>query len=181
VTPVNTRADSLVGRAATTAIVTCLLLVAGTVGAIAWPRLAVTLGVTPAGRAAPYVTGQTIDVPADWYRTSPHTLVLFARAGCSACQAAQPFFKQLVTDLKGRATMVLVSSSDDRERDAEYGRGLGLKDPAIQVTPGNLKVELVPTLVLVNQRGEILGAWEGVGPADQQATVAKAIARAIGL
>jgi peroxiredoxin len=163
-------------------LTTCVLLLGATVVAVAWPRITHTLGVKPAAaREAAYRTGQTIDVPAEWYQSSPYTVLLFARASCGACQQAQPFFKQLVAGLKGRASVVLAGSDQEREDDATYGRALGLKDPSLLVAPAGLKVRATPTLVLINQRGEILGAWEGVGPPEHQTTIAKAIDRAIGV
>src|SRR5262245_23715517 len=180
-TAVTKRSDRAIHRVATTMLVTCVLLLGATVVAVAWPRITHTLGVKPPAREIAYKTGQTIDVPSDWYQSSPYTVVLFARASCGACQNAQPFFKQLVSGLKGRATVVLAGGELEREDDAQYGRALGLKDAAIRVAPAGLKVRATPTLVLINQRGEILGAWEGVGPPEQQTTIAKAIDRAIGV
>jgi len=158
-----------------------VLVLGATVVAVAWPRITHTLGVKPAPREVAYRTGQVIDVPADWYHSSPYTVVLFARSSCGACQNAQPFFKQLVGGLKGRATVVLAGGEEERDADAQFGRAIGLKDPAIRVAPAGLKVRATPTLVLINQRGEILGAWEGVGPPEQQTTIAKAIDRALGI
>lgn len=181
--PLTAGSDRTINRAATTMVMTCVLLLGATVVAVAWPRITHTLGVTApaAPREAAYRTGQTIDVPAEWYRSSPYTVVLFARASCGACQTAQPFFKQLVAGLKGRASVVLAGSEQEREDDAAYGRALGLKDPSLLVAPAGLKVRATPTLVLINQRGEVLGAWEGVGPPERQTTIAKAIDRAIGV
>jgi len=163
-------------------LLVCALVLGTTALVVAWPRLTTTLGVksTPTRNAA-YRTGQTVDVPASWYEASPYTLLVFARASCGACQQAQPFFKQLTSGLKGRASVLMVGSDLDRENDAAYGRAIGLKDASIQVAPDGLKVRVTPTVVLINKRGEILGAWEGVGPADQQDAIAKAIDRAIGL
>lgn len=176
------QADRAINRAATIMLVTCVLLLGVTVVAVSWPRLTTSLGVKPAAREMAYRTGQAIDVPADWYRQSPYTVVLFARASCGACQQAQPFLAQLVAGLKGRASVVLAGSSDvERDDDVTYGTALGLKASAILIAPDGLKVRATPTLVLVNQRGEILGAWEGVGPPEQQTTIAKAIDRAIGI
>jgi hypothetical protein len=175
------RSDKNIHRVAAGMLVACVVLLGATVVVVAWPRITHTFGVKPAPREMSYRTGQTIDVPAEWYQSSPYTVVLFARASCGACQNAQPFFKQLVTGLRGRATFVLAGSEVERDDDAQYGRALGLKDAAIRVAPPDLKVRNVPTLVLINQRGEILGAWEGVGPPEQQTTIAKAIDRAIGV
>src|SRR5262245_46465866 len=111
-TTVTQRSDRAIHRVATTMLVTCVLLLGATVVAVAWPRITHTLGVKPAVRELAYTTGQTIDVPSDWYQSSPYTVVLFARASCGACQNAQPFFKQLVTGLKGRATVVLAGGED---------------------------------------------------------------------
>ena len=175
------RSDRAIHRMAAAMLVTCALVLGATAVAVAWPRLTHTLGVKPVPRELAYKTGQTIDVPAEWYQSSPYTVVLFARASCGACQNAQPFFKQLVTGLKGRAAVVLAGGEQGQDDDAQYGRALGLKDPAIRVAPDGLKVRATPTLVLINRRGEILGAWEGVGPPEQQTTIAKAIDRAIGV
>jgi hypothetical protein len=175
------RSDRAIHRGATMMLVTCLLVLGTTVVVVAWPRITNSLGVKPAPRELSYRTGQMIDVPADWYQSSPYTIVLFARASCGACQTAQPFFKQLASGLKGRAVVVLAGGEEERDADAEFGRAIGLKDPAIRVAPAGLKVRATPTLVLINQRGEILGAWEGVGPPEQQTTIAKAIDRALGI
>jgi hypothetical protein len=175
--------DRAVSHAATVLLVTCTLVLGVTAGVVAWPRLSHTLGVKPAAatREMAYRTGQTIDVPVEWYQSSPYTVVIFARASCGACQTAQPFLKQLVAGLKGRASVVLAGSEFERDDDAAYGRAIGLKDQSLQVAPAGLKVRATPTLVIVNQRGEVLGAWEGVGPPTQQSVIAKAIDRAIGV
>jgi len=173
--------DRVLRGAATAAVAACTLVLAVTVVAVAWPRLTHTLGVHPAAPAAAYRTGQTIDVPADWYRASPYTIVLFARSSCGACQQAQPFFRQMIGNLKGRAAVVLAGSAAEHDDDLAFGQLLGLKDAAIHVAPAGLRVRAAPTLVLVNQRGEVLGAWEGIGPMEQQAEIEKAIERAIGI
>jgi thiol-disulfide isomerase/thioredoxin len=173
--------DRFIRRASTTAIVTFALLLTGTAGAIAWPRLAHTLGVKPPAPMAAYQIGQRVDVPAAWYEASPYTVVLFASSACGACQTAQPFLKQLVTNLKGRANVVLATKPGDAAGDGAYGRDLGLKETAIRTIDEPLNVRSTPTLVLVNQRGEILGAWEGVGPSARQQAIASAIERATGL
>jgi thioredoxin-like negative regulator of GroEL len=41
--------------------------------------------------------------------------------------------------------------------------------------PAGLRVRATPTLVLVNAQGQVLAAWEGVGPEKQQQQIAKTI------
>ena len=59
--------------------------------------------------------------------------------------------------------------------DAAFAKSLGLADTNIHVVTANLRVRVTPTLVLVNQQGEILAAWEGAGKADKQAEIVKTI------
>ena len=107
------------------------------------------------------------------------TLVLFAQSSCGACQKAEPFFKDLFADLKGKASVVLTSHGPERADELAYGHALGLDDEAIKETPKGLRVKATPTLVLVDRDGKILDTWEGVGPASQQKQIREKILSAI--
>jgi thioredoxin-related protein len=174
------KTDRIINRAVIILSIGFALVLGATAVAVAWPRLTHAFGRAPATPAPAYRTGQTIDVPADWYQASPHTLVLFARSSCSACQEAQPFLKGLVAGLGGHAAVVLASTGQEREEELRYGRAIGIEDALNKIAPAGLKVQATPTLVLINQRGEILGAWEGVGPPDRQTIIANAVKAAIG-
>jgi thiol-disulfide isomerase/thioredoxin len=173
------RTDRLVAR--TTGWANALLAVAlgATLMTVAWPRVQHAFGLKAAPAPAAYRAGQTIDVPADWYQAAPYTVVVFARSSCSACQQAQPFLQQLVASVKGRGEVVLGTPGMEREEDLRYGLQLGLDASQARVVPPGLRVKATPTLVIVNRRGEILGAWEGVGPPEQQAKISQAITAAM--
>jgi len=171
----NDRADRMLSRAAVAASVALLAVFAGTLATLAWPRLTGALGATPKAPEPAYGTGGTIDTPADWHQAAPYTLVLFARASCSACQTAGPFFKGLIDETGGRSQVVLVTSAGEQDADALYARGLGLDASSIKTAGPGLRVRVTPTLVLVNRQGTILDAWEGVGPVEKQAEIRKAI------
>lgn len=164
-------------RIATAISVALGLLLTTTVVAVAWPRVTSALGVE---REAPiptpaYEAGGQIDTPDAWYRESAHTLVLFARSSCGACQTASPYLTTLLARVKATGGVVLAGSDQARDEDAAYARSLGLTDTEFQVTPAGLRVRATPTLVLVNRQGRILGAWEGVGKPDRQASITQAI------
>ena len=74
---------------------------------------------------------------------------------------------------------MVAGGSTTQGEDAAYARSLGTPDASIKTSPADLRVRSTPTLVLVNQRGEILKAWEGVGPPDKQAAIARAIDAAL--
>jgi hypothetical protein len=174
------KTDRLLGRTAGFANATLAVALGVTLAVIVWPRVEASLGITPDAEPAAYAVGQTIDVPADWYQAKPYTLVLFARATCGACQQAQPFLQQLVADVRTKGDVIVGSPGLEPDADRAYARQLGLDDAHVRAVPAGLRVRATPTLVLVNQRGRILGAWEGVGPAEQQIAIQKSIHAATG-
>ena len=170
--------DRTLNRLSVAASLGLVLMVGVTTSYIAWPRVASVLGIKPTPPPLPppaYVAGQGIDVPAEWYSSSARTLVLFARDSCGACQKAQPFLKTLVAGLENKASVVMAHPAGMDVEDVAFAKGLGLADSNIHVVTANVRVRHTPTLVLVNQQGEILAAWQGVGKADKQAEIVTTI------
>ena len=174
------KTDAWLNRVATVMSALLVAVLAGTLLVIMWPRIAAATGSRPAPPPPAYAAGDVIDVPAEWYRGSARTLVLFGQASCGACQDAKPFLQQLVTALQPRAAVVVASPGKGMTDDTAWAAEIGVPDTAVHAVPRRLRVRVTPTLVLVNARGEILGAWEGVGPADQHADLAQAIQQALG-
>jgi hypothetical protein len=172
---VTSQSDRALSRLSVAASFGLVLMVGATAGYIGWPRVAAAIGIRPAVPPPAYSTGQQIDVPRDWYGSASHTLVLFARASCGACDKAQPFLKSLVSSLNGRAAAVMAHPAATVAEDAAFARGLGIADSDIRVVTADLRVRATPTLVLVNQQGAILAAWEGVGSTERQAEVLRTI------
>jgi thiol-disulfide isomerase/thioredoxin len=179
----ETEHDKVLGRGSLIVSLVLVLVVGTTAGVVAWPRLARSVGTTAAPKppAPAYKAGDTVDVPAAWYAETPYTLVLFGQSTCGACQRAQPYLKQLVAHLEGRAAIVLATPGANLHRDAEvrYARSIGLDQSHVVEATRTLKATVTPTLLVVNQRGEVLGAWEGVGPEDTHEALTRAIDRAI--
>jgi peroxiredoxin len=168
---VNESTDRLLNRLAVGTSITLLVIFAVTLGTLAWPRLMGAVGVAPPAPEPAYRAGATIDTPVEWYQGASHTLLLFARASCTACRAAQPFFKRLIDDIGATARVVLVTSAGEADEDARYARELGLESQAIRTAIPGLNVRVTPTLVLVDRQGTIIQAWEGVGPAEKQTEI----------
>jgi thiol-disulfide isomerase/thioredoxin len=173
------KSDLLLNRVATVASAVLVTVFAGTLLVIAWPRIAAATGSKPAPPPPAYQTGDVIDVPVEWYRESARTLVLFGQASCGACQDAKPFLQQLVSDLRDRAAVVVASPGQAMTDDTAWAAAIGVPETTVHAVPRRLRVRVTPTLVVVNQQGEILGAWEGVGPPDTQPALAQAIEQAL--
>ena len=106
--------------------------------------------------------------------------MLFGQSTCGACQRAQPYLQELIAHLNGRASVVLASPGVNRDAELRYARSLGLEDRSLVEATRALKAKVTPTLLVVNQSGKVLGAWEGVGPDDKHEALTRAIDRAIG-
>ncbi|HXT69512.1 MAG TPA: hypothetical protein VN700_07145 [Vicinamibacterales bacterium] len=174
--------DRLLNRLFIAASLGLVLMVAVTTSAVAWPRMAGALGIeppAPAPQPPAYVAGQQIDVPAAWYSDAPRTLVVFAREACGACQKAQPFLKSLVAGLSGRASIVMAHPATTATEDAVFARAIGVSESSLHAVTAGLRVKATPTIVLVDQRGAILAAWEGAGKEDKQAEISSTIERLV--
>lgn len=174
------KTDVLLNRVATLASALLVTVFVGTLLVIVWPRIAAATGSRPTPPPPAYAAGDVIDVPAEWYRGSARTLVLFGQASCGACQDAKPFLQQLVSTLHGRTAVVVASPGNALADDTAWAAAIGIPGTAVHAVPGRLRVRVTPTLVIVNQQGEILGAWEGIGPPDKHADLAHAINQALG-
>ena len=166
--------ERLVGKTASITNAGLVLILLVTAMMVAWPRVTNALGMRRAAEPA-YRAGQTIDTPADWYSSSSYTLVVFARASCGACQTAKPFLKQVVADLGSRSAIVLGTTGKEPKEELGYGQSIGLADSSVKIAPAGLRVRATPTLVLVNGQGQVLAAWEGVGPDKQQQQIKQAL------
>ena len=169
------RAEGFIRRLSVIVSAGCVIALVGTTGVIAWPRVTHTLGIKPKPAPMPYLPGGATDTPAEWHTSASHTLIVFARASCGACEKALPYFKQLVEFVSPRAAVVVAGGGDARSQDAEFARAMGLSDSSFKIAPAGLRVRSTPTLVLVDRQGKILAAWEGVGPPEKQSAIAKMI------
>jgi hypothetical protein len=172
----STDVNGLVRSLTTWTNVVLLALLVVTIGLVVYPGVIGT-DATASPPPPAYEVGGVIDTPADWYDQSAFTLLLFAQASCGACQRAQPFLRQVVSESGARVPVVLVSPGADQAGDAEFGVSLGLEPGGIRRAPNGLRARVTPTLVLVNRSGTILHAWEGVPP-DRQPAIRKAIQQA---
>jgi hypothetical protein len=177
---VGGRFDRFAGRGALLLSVGLALMLGVTATVVAWPRVAGTLGMAPAPAGPPYRVGETLDVPAEWYGRTPATLVVFAKSSCAACQQAAPFLRELIQTVKaGGNGSVLGGASSLPGGELPYGQLIGLDADAVKIKArsGN-RVKAVPTLVLVDQHGKVLGSWQGI-PKEREPALREAILTAL--
>ena len=155
--------DLLLRRAATAATILCVAVVAGSVLVVAVPEWRRAFRIAePEGPA--YAVGGRIDVPQAAYGSAPLTLLLFARSGCGACQTSKPAFASLIAGLRDNSAVrvALIVREGTQAGEREYVRDLGLEeDGLVGVDFSALRLQRVPTTVLVDRQGEVRYILEG--------------------
>jgi hypothetical protein len=151
-------------------------VVAITVGVLAVPSLRAKLGF-PA-HATSYAVGERVDVPAALYQGSSPTLLVFARNSCSACQRGKAGFARVTYELRRHpANVVVVTSQAHRDDEIPYARDLGLDEShVIGLDLSGLRLKVVPTLVLVDDEGQVRFTSEGVISPTQEQDLLRAAA-----
>jgi len=170
--------DALWGRLATGVTIACALVLAGTLALFFSPALRARLGLgAPVGPA--YVAGDRIDLPAELYGATPATLFIFARSTCSSCQRAQPVLAAAVHALRatpGVAIRLVPTRAPDAD-ELGYARAIGLREADVTpVTMAQLRLRVVPTVVLVDREGRIRFSVEGVLSETQEAELVRSAA-----
>ena len=116
------------------------------------------------GHSVAYAVGDRIDLPPSLYAASEFTAVFFARSDCGVCQETKSLYAAVLSDLRssGVAKVVLLGRASHHDEDGAYASELGLDATEYASAEfGRLRLDRVPTLIVVNRSGTILGAWEG--------------------
>jgi hypothetical protein len=178
--------DRLIGRAALLLSILLVIVFATTVGRLAGRRALESLGwISPSTTA--YAVGATIDLPEAVYRQTPFTVVLFARSDCPACQTGEPFYRSVAAFVGTHPTARMVLSSPvagaggaPAIEEMAYARRLG---DGVVIVPWTSdqkpRVAVVPTLVMVNDRGVVLAAWQGAPAAGDRTRMMDVITKTI--
>jgi hypothetical protein len=183
----NKASDRLIGRAAFLVSILLVIVFAATAGRLAGRRVLESLGwLSPSTTA--YAVGQPIDLPEAVYRPTPITVVLFARSDCAACQSAEPFYRSVAAFVGTHPSARMVLSSPvagtggaPAAEEMVFARTLGDGVVIVPWASGQKpRVAVVPTLVVVNDRGVVLAAWQGAPRVPDQSRMMDVIAQAIG-
>jgi len=121
------------------------------------------------GWEARFDVGVPSGLPKEWHQGAKPTLVIFVSGSCEACRTSAPFHRALRAEGAAsgfRVVTALTSASDDP---SAYAAAESL--PATDVVKFDFmgsRLRLVPTVVIVDQRGEVLEMKEGVLPESEQ-------------
>ena len=107
----------------------------------------------------------------NWAEQS-RTLVMALQTSCHFCTDSAPFYKRLVEKIKGKnIKLIAVFPTDVKEARAHMDK-LGLADIEVkQIEPNAFQVDGTPTLILLDQKGEVINHWIGKLPPEKEAEV----------
>lgn len=121
--------------------------------------------------------GTKVSLPGvDWAQNG-QTLLLVLKKGCRYCAESAPFYQRLIRETSAKSPVHLVAVLPHEVNEAKQYLG-SLSVPIDEVRQSELdalKVQGTPTLILVNEKGEVVESWVGKLPAEQETEVLKRI------
>ena len=117
--------------------------------------------VPPRDYAVP--PGSKVSLPdIDWEKNG-QTLLLVLDTGCAYCTASAPFYQQLVREsAHNRRVQLIAALPQEISSSKQYLSGLNVPIDEIRQSPlSALGVKGTPTLILINNKGEVMQSWPG--------------------
>lgn len=113
-----------------------------------------------------------LSVPDVKWSEQPKTLIIALQASCHFCNESAPFYKRLIESAKGKnVKLVAVLPADVGESRAHLDK-LGLADLEVkEASLDSIKVDGTPTLILVDDKGEVTNSWVGKLPPNKEIEV----------
>ena len=107
----------------------------------------------------------------DWTRSN-RTLLMVLLTGCHFCTESAAFYQKLAQEKAEHPDLRLVVALQDVERSRSHLKELGVSvDEVIQVAAGGSGIKGTPTLILINNGGEVENIWTGKLSSEKEAEV----------
>jgi thioredoxin-related protein len=116
--------------------------------------------------------GTKISLPdVDW-QANQKILLLVLQKGCHFCSESMPFYKTLVEKSKEKGVKLIAVLPNSREESLQYLKENGVEIQEIkQAQLNSINVRGTPTLILVNDKGEVANSWIGKLPSQKETEV----------
>lgn len=107
----------------------------------------------------------------DW-SANRKTLILVLQKDCHFCSESMPFYKKLSEKAKEKGIKLIAVLPNSREESQLYLKENGLEIQEIkQAQLNSINVRGTPTLILVNDKSEVLDSWIGKLPSQKEQEV----------
>lgn len=116
--------------------------------------------------------GTKITLPETDFQANGKTLLLVLQKGCKFCTESMPFYKTLLQQAPQKGVKIVGVLPNTPEESTAYLNENGITLPEIRQTSLNsVNVRGTPTLILVNDKGEVSNSWVGKLPAEKEKEV----------
>lgn len=116
--------------------------------------------------------GTKISLPDVNWAQNRKTLVLVLQKDCKFCSESMNFYQTLVEKSKEKGIQLVAVLPDSREEGFQYLKKNGVEIQEIrQVQTTEINVKGTPTLILINNKGEVEDSWTGKLPSEEEKEV----------
>jgi thioredoxin-related protein len=103
---------------------------------------------------------------------SNKNVLLVLQKGCHFCSESAEFYKRLIAETKGSNVNIVAVLPQEKQEAEGYLDSLGIKGVEIrQSRLDSLSVSGTPTIIVLNDKGDILAVWVGKLPAEKEKEV----------
>jgi peroxiredoxin len=106
--------------------------------------------------------GTKISLPEVNWQSNQKTLLLVMQKGCHFCTESMPFYKTLISKASEKGVKVIAVLPNSFEESNQYLKENGIQLQEVRQTPlKSVNVSGTPTLMLLNDQGEVSNSWVG--------------------
>ena len=134
---------------------------------------------TPTAKAQPNASsklqlnvGSTLNLPGEDWSKQSKTLVLALQTTCHFCSESAPFYKRIIDETQGRNVSLVAVLPTAVEESKAHLNQLGIRGIEVRSSPlEDVSVSGTPTLILLNNKGEVTDFWVGKLTPDKEIEV----------
>jgi thioredoxin-related protein len=116
--------------------------------------------------------GTKLAVPETDFQANGKTLLVVLQKGCKYCTESMPFYKDLLEKTPAKGVKMVAVLPGSFEESSIYLKDNGLMIPDIrQAALNSVNVRGTPTLILVDDKGEVSKSWVGKLPSEKEKEV----------
>jgi thioredoxin-related protein len=106
--------------------------------------------------------GTKLSVPDIDWQGNQKTVLLALQKGCKFCTESMPFYKTLIEKSKQKGVRLVAVLPNSNEEGVQYLKENGVEIQEVkQAKLDSIDVRGTPTLILVNDKGEVQNSWIG--------------------
>jgi hypothetical protein len=126
----------------------------------------------PAAQRPTIAIGSKVVLPGVNWAGNGKTLVLALQKGCHFCSESAPFYQRLVQIAPAKGVKLVAVLPQTAAEAQQYLQSLSVPIADIRQSPlDTLNVGGTPTLILVDDKGQVTASWVGKIPGDKEAEV----------